>query len=193
VFRLRPYRCHLCWRPPCRARERPANPGSARNCCRCERVGVRKDHPHQLRWTGSRRHSFSFDNSPRRGVGKIVNPPRNPRPLTPKRTEGNGCTPHKACAPCCAQVCGTATDLQRSAHPAPEARAGRCNGSQIARNPPSLWMRARRFASRSVGLRYSFAECHTQAAQKNPAKLTGRGNHRGRRIPERLPCPSSRQ
>ena len=35
--------------------------------------------------------SFSFDSFPCRGLGKIANPPRSPRPLRPEGTEGNGC------------------------------------------------------------------------------------------------------
>ena len=95
AFRLGPYRFHLCWRPPCRAGGRPVDPDPAIVCCRCERMGVRKHHPQQPRQAGSRRLSFSFDNSPRRGVGKIANPPQNPRPLRPKRTEGNNCAPFR--------------------------------------------------------------------------------------------------
>lgn len=93
AFRLGPYRFHLLWRPSCRARDCPGDSVPARACCRCESLGVRKHHPRQPRQAGSHRLSFSFDNFPGRGVGKIANTSRNPRRLRTKRTEGNNFTP----------------------------------------------------------------------------------------------------
>ena len=187
AFRLGPYRFHLCWRPSCRAKGHPGDSVPAAACCRCERVGVREHHPQQPRQVGSRRLSFSFDNSPCRGVGKIANPPRNPRPLRPKRTEGNSCTPPGARAIHRPQGCRTATDLRHFPHTARTARAERCNGNQNARNPTSLWMRARRFASHPVVLRYSFSECRAHLVRDHHAKFTAcvEKSPPGRRIPER--------